>query len=136
MSIDSLKREEKIFLVGYLIIMCIGLVFRFIIAPLFGGVFDEQTIAESTFDPLRLYWIRPHDANQISILEGISAFLYAASKFIFMFLVIRFSRILKQNLFVTIIYSLLALMSVLFVIPFLGLLISCSNKRKQIASQE
>jgi len=133
---ERVRFEAKVFLYGYGLLIVGAVVFRFIIAPLFGGMVDESTILEASFDPLRLWWIRPVNGGELTGIVVVSIFFAAATKLTFIYLVFRLSRTLRQSPWLTLLYCLLAPFSVFFLIPLVGLLMASSKRISRAVSNE
>jgi hypothetical protein len=66
-------------------------------------------------------------------VQGFAVIMTLLSKGVFIYLVYRFSRFLKLSIGLTILYCLLAPFSVLYLIPFIGLLLKVKSVRKNIS---
>jgi hypothetical protein len=100
---QALRKERVSFLVGFFAIVGIGVVF--------------ELVAMAT----------PPD-----LLEGVQslgAVLSLVARAVFVYLVFRLSRFLRQPVWLTVVYCVLAPFSLLYLVPFVGLLVALRNAR-------
>jgi hypothetical protein len=100
---ESLTRERNLFLVGFFVLVVIGLIFRvgFTLSPLEG-------------------------------VSEVAALLTLIAKGVLTYLVFRLSRFLRQPGWLTAIYCILAPFGVLYLIPLIGLLVGVSKARASL----
>lgn len=108
MTDEVLTRERNFFLAGFFTLAGIGVIFRL--------------VALST----------PPDA--VEGVQGLGAVLTLVAKAVFVYLVFRLSRFLRQPVWLTIVYCVRTPFSLLYLIPFIGLLIGVKKARRALAS--
>lgn len=108
MTNEALTKERNFFLIGFFVLLGIGIVFRLL--PLAAP---------------------PGSLQEIRTL-GMILTLFA--KGFFIYLVFRLSRFLSHPVWLTVIYCVLTPFSLLYLIPFVGVLIGVKNARKALAS--
>ena len=104
MTDQALTRERNFFLAGFLALVGVGVVFRL--------------AALST----------PPDALQG--VHDLGVVLSLVAKGVFVYLVFRLSRFLSHPVWLTIVYCVLTPFSLLYLIPFIGLLVGVKNARR------
>ena len=108
MTDQALTKERNFFLVGFIVLAGVGVVFRL--------------IALST------------PPASLEVVQTLGVTLTLVAKAIFIYLVFRLSRFLRQNVWLTIVYCVLAPFTLLYLIPFIGLLVGVKNARRKVAS--
>ncbi len=108
MTDQALAKERNFFLAGFLVLVGVGVVFRL--------------LALST----------PPPADEG--LQGLGAILTLVAKAVFVYLVFRLSRFLRQPVWLTIVYCVLTPFSLLYLIPFVGLLLGVKNARRAVVA--
>ena len=108
LSNETLTKERNFFLTGFLILVLIGVFFRL------------NSLSVSP-DALETY-------------QGIGAIGTLGAKAILVYLVFRLSRFLRQPVWLTVLYCILAPFPLLYLIPLVGLLIGVKNTRRELAS--
>jgi hypothetical protein len=103
---QALTREQNFFLAGFFALVGIGVGFRL--------------AASST----------PPDA--LEGVQNLGAVLSFVAKGVFVYLVFRLSRFLRQPVWLTIVYCVLTPFSLLYLIPFIGLLMGVRNARRAL----
>jgi|GEM_PF-1222814 len=104
----ALSKERNFFLLGFFTLVGVNLSFRLI---------SVLAAAETQED-----------------LLGLGVILTLFFKGIFIYLVFRLSRYLRQPLWLTILFCVLAPFSLLYLIPFVGVLIGVRNARRSLHS--
>ena len=98
---ELINRERRLFLTGFAVLVGIGIVFRAV------GAFWPET----SFDVF---------------VQAASVGTFLAKVF-FMYLVYRLSRALRQPLWLTVVYCILSPFAVLYLIPFIALLLAANH---------
>lgn len=106
MTNETLTKERNFFLTGFFTLVAIGVVFR---------------LLELSTSP-----------DAVEGVQGLGAILTLVVKVVFIYLVFRLSRFLRQPVWLTILYCVLAPFSLLYLIPFIGLLIGVKNARRAL----
>ena len=107
MTDQALTTERNFFLAGFFALAGIGVVFRF--------------VALST-PPVAL-----EDVQSLGVALSLVA------KGVFIYLVFRLSRFLRQPVWLTIVYCVLTPFSLLYLVPFIGLLVGIKNARRALS---
>jgi hypothetical protein len=105
---QTLSKERNYFLAGFFIQVGIGVVFR---------------LCALSAPP-----------ESVEGVQGLGAVLTVVAKAVFVYLVLRLSRFLRQPVWLTILYCVLAPFSLLYLIPFIGLLAGVKNARRVVVS--
>ncbi|GEB32183.1 hypothetical protein [Brevibacillus parabrevis] len=106
MTNDKITNERNIFLFGFFLLLVIGVSFRIM----------QMTATE----------------EMILTIQSFAIIATLAGKILFIYFVFRLSRFLKQSWWLTILYCVLAPFSLLYLIPFVGLLLGVKQARKNI----
>jgi hypothetical protein len=108
MTNEGLTKERNFFLIGFFILVAINLLLRLL------------TLAAP-----------PQTMEKI---VSIGMILTVFAKGFFVYLVFRLSRFLRHPVWLTVIYCIVTPFSLLYLIPFVGVLIGIKNVRKALAS--
>jgi len=108
LSNEIITKERNIYLVGFLLLVVIGVFFKLLAL---GGSPDA-----------------------IENIQGIGAIGTLVGKGIFVYLAFRLSRFLRQPVWLTALYCILTPFALLYLIPFVGLLIGVKKARRTLVS--
>jgi hypothetical protein len=107
MTHEELTKERNIFLGVFILVALFALLFRTLTGT---GIIEIS--------------------KELELFAGIMTLL---SKAVFVYIVYRLSKFLKVSVALTILYCLLTIFSILYLIPFIGLLLKVKSVRKTIS---
>ena len=111
---ETLTEERQLFVYGFIVLVLIGIVLNNVDLSMFS--IDTQEEIDKA----------------VMFFAGATIL----GKIIFIYLVFRLSRFLKHPVWLTSIYCILTPFPLLYLIPFIGVLVSVRNKRKLLNENE
>jgi|SaaInlV_200m_DNA_2_1039689.scaffolds.fasta_scaffold32699_3 hypothetical protein len=105
---ETLTEERQLFVYGFIVLVIIGIILNNVNLSLFSIDTQEE------IDKAVMFFVAA----------------IALGKIIFIYLVFRLSRFLENPIWLTIIYCILTPFPLLYLIPFIGVLVGVRNKRK------